>query len=65
LIERAAVAAERVVRERLRGIAQQWREAVPDARVSEDGDAVVVEARGLKRRWLSEPWLRFAGSLAR
>ena len=65
LIERAAALAERAGREQVRKIAAQWREAAPDARVSEDGSSVIVEARALGRRWLSDPLLRFAGSLGR
>lgn len=65
LIEQAAKVAERAARERVRSIAARWREATPDARVSDDGVTVVIEARGLERRWLSEPLLRFAGRLAR
>jgi len=65
LIERAAKVAERAARERVRSIAARWRDAVQDARVGEDGETIVIEARGLGGRWLSEPLLRFAGSLAR
>ena len=65
LIERAAALAERAARERVRAIATQWRAEVPGAQVSESGDSVVLEARGLRQLWLIDPMLRFAGSLAR
>ena len=65
LIELAEALAERRTREQVGRIAAQWRDAAPDARVSEDGKSVIVEARGLGRRWLSDPLLRFAGSLTR
>jgi len=65
LIEGASALADRAARERVRAIATQWRAKVPDAQVRERGNSVVVEARGLRKRWLIEPMLRFAGSLAR
>lgn len=32
----------------------------PDVRLKRDGDALVIEAMGLARRWLSDVRLRFA-----
>ena len=65
MIEKAALIADRAVQARVQGIAARWRDAVPDAQVSETEGSVVVEARGLNRGWLAEPLLRFAGSMSR
>ncbi len=34
--------------------------AMPDVRLRREGDAIVIEAMGLARRWLSDARLRFA-----
>jgi hypothetical protein len=33
---------------------------IPDVRLRRDGDDIVIEARGLARRWISDTGLRFA-----
>jgi hypothetical protein len=62
---RAEGLARAAQRRHVEWIAREWRERLPQARVSASMDEVVVEARELARRRLVEPLLRFAGGLAR
>lgn len=61
-VEARAQAAAEATAERL---AVRLREAVPGVRVRTDGDRVVLAGRGLGRRMLSEPALRWPGGLLR
>lgn len=67
----------RRLQERADGLAQQWlarrveqlessiREAVPGASIEVERSQIGISGRGLRRRWLSEPALRFVAGLAR
>ena len=65
LQERAEALAHAAQRRRMEQIAEQWREALPGASISGTATEVAIEARGLGRRGLEEPMLRFAGRLGR
>ena len=61
--------AEQAVRARSEAVLERMRAAIaehlPGVEVTSAGDAVRVRGRGLKRRWLSEPGLRFARRIMR
>jgi hypothetical protein len=61
--------AERAAKGRGEAIVERIRAAIadhaPDADVKAMADGVRVRGRGLKRRWLSEPGLRFARRIMR
>ena len=40
-------------------VAEPVRAVLPDARVRVDGDGLVIEARGLKARWIADARLRW------
>ena len=65
LEERAEALARGAQYRWLEKIAEQWRDALPGARISATATDVAIEAPGLGRRWLAEPLLRFAGRLGR
>ncbi len=46
-------------------LAERVRDAVPDVAVSVEGAAVTLAGRGLWRRWLADPALRWLGGLLR
>ncbi len=46
-------------------LAERVRDAVPGVAVSIDGSAVTLAGRGLWRRWLADPALRWLGGLLR
>ena len=60
---RAEALAQAAQQRRVEKVAEQWRAALPGASVSAGGAEVTIEARGLARRWLAEPLLRFAGRI--
>lgn len=61
--------AERVAKARGEAIAARIRAAIadhaPDADVRPTADGVQARGRGLRRRWLTEPGLRFARRIMR
>jgi hypothetical protein len=61
-VERAAEARARAVAVRLAGAAER---ALPGVSVRAEDDRVVLEGRGLARRALDEPALRWPGGLLR
>ncbi|WP_010545095.1 hypothetical protein [Sphingomonas elodea] len=46
-------------------LAERVRDGVPGISVSADGDRVILSGRGLWRRWLADPALRWLGGLLR
>lgn len=46
-------------------LGERVREAVPGVSVSVDGSSVTLSGRGLWRRWLADPGLRWLGGLLR
>ncbi|WP_313539561.1 hypothetical protein [Sphingomonas sp.] len=46
-------------------LAERVREAVPGVSVTVEGSAVTLSGRGLWRRWLADPALRWLGGLLR
>nr|WP_315382664.1 hypothetical protein [uncultured Sphingomonas sp.] len=46
-------------------LAERVREAVPGVSVAVEGSAVTLSGRGLLRRWLADPALRWLGGLLR
>lgn len=61
LLARGEARVRAAQRRQVERIADEWRERLPGARVSAGAGEVIVEARGLARRWLGDPLLRFAG----
>lgn len=59
LMERAEALARGAQRRQLDQLANAWRER--GVGVTTSGSDVIVEARGLRRRRLTDPLLRFAG----
>jgi hypothetical protein len=58
LVKRVALAAERRAEVRRDVLARRLSEAVPNGvRVSAEGEQVVIEGRGLVRRWVGDPAL--------
>ncbi len=61
--------AERAARKRSEAIVARIRAAIaehaPEADINLTDDGVRARSRGLKRRWLSEPGLRFARRILR
>lgn len=46
-------------------VADRWRMQAAGLRVTVDGGDVAIGGRGLVRRWLADPGLRFIGGSAR
>lgn len=46
-------------------LGERVRETVPGVSVSVDGSSVTLSGRGLWRRWLADPGLRWLGGLLR
>lgn len=61
LLERAERMAQGAQRRRIALLAEEWREHLPGATVTEEPGGVAIVARGLSRRWLGDPALRFLG----
>jgi hypothetical protein len=61
LLERAEHMARAAQQRRVARLAEEWREHLPGATVTEETGGVAIAARGLSRRWLGDPVLRFLG----
>jgi hypothetical protein len=61
--------AERAARSRCSAILERMKAAIaehaPDASIDVNEDSVIARSRGLSRRWISEPRLRFARRMGR
>ena len=60
LQERGDALARAEQKRRIDALAEQWRQ-VPGTRVTAGTSELVIEARGLSKRWLTDAALRFAG----
>lgn len=65
LHNKASALARSAQRRQIMRLAAHWRDALPGAAVTEETARVVIQAKGVAWRWLSDPMLRFAGSLRR
>ena len=61
VLERAQRIAQAAQHRSIARLAAEWRERVPQARITADHDSVSIAARGIGRRWLGDPLLRFVG----
>ena len=61
LLERAQRIAQAAQQRSIARLAAEWRERVPHARITVGHDSIGIAARGIGRRWLGDPLLRFVG----
>ncbi len=64
LQKRAAAMAERLRRERASKLKTIVGELLPDAEIEERGTTIQLTGPGLRKRWLTNPTLRFLGRLS-
>ena len=61
LLQRAEAVAREAQRRRVDALAMTWRELVPSALITIEGSQVIVAAKRLRKRWLTDSGLRFIG----
>lgn len=61
LLERAQHIAQAAQQRSVARLVSEWRERAPYAEITASSDSVRIAARGIGRRWLADPLLRFAG----